>query len=289
MQVLGGASVKSLLAAVCLFCCVSGFTSIVYAEVEPDQGEQQEQHFWEEWNAYITELIRIEMDQPDPWEGMNRKVFAFNDFADRYALTPVAKGYQWVTPDPVERGVSNVFANLLEITTVVNDLLQFKFAQAASDTGRFVINSTVGLAGIFDVATPIGLEKNNEDFGQTLGYWGVGPGPYIVVPFFGSYTVRDGFGAIVDTTSDYVTSLDHVPTRNVLWMSRNIDDRASLFAAEQLITGDRYAFIRDAYLQRRQFLVSDGLLEDSFGDESYEDEDDWGDDWDEELDEDLEE
>ena len=132
-------------------------------------------------------------DERDPWEGLNRKIFAFNDTLDKYALKPIAEGYQWITPDPVEDGVSNVFSNLWELTTIANDLLQFKFGQAASDTGRFLVNSTVGLLGIFDVASHMGLEKHQEDFGQTLGYWGVEPGPYIVAPLFGSFTLRDGF------------------------------------------------------------------------------------------------
>ncbi|ARN76431.1 hypothetical protein BST96_14905 [Oceanicoccus sagamiensis] len=238
--------------------------------------EEDDRRFWDVWNAYIVELVEQELSTPDPWEPLNRKIFAFNDFADRYALTPVAKGYQWITPDPVEAGIGNMFSNLLEVTTILNDLLQLKFGQAASDTGRFLLNSTVGLLGLFDVATPIGLEKHEEDFGQTLGYWGVGPGPYIVVPIFGSYTVRDGLGAYIDTYSDYVTNIDHIPTRNQLWLMRNIDKRAGLFAAEELITGDRYAFIRDAYLQRREYLVNDGVVVDSFGEE------DWDDDWDEE-------
>jgi phospholipid-binding lipoprotein MlaA len=118
----------------------------------------------------------------------------------------------------------------------------------------------------------MGLEKHEEDFGQTLGYWGVSSGPYIVVPLFGPYTVRDGFGRVVDgSTSDYVSSLDHVPTRNQLLALRAIDDRSNLFEAEKLITGDRYSFIRDAYLQHRDFLVNDGVLEDDFGDSDFED------------------
>ena len=154
------------------------------------QPEEESLRFWEEWNAVIAELIRRELEAPDPWESWNRKVYAFNDFADRIALRPVAKAYQWVTPAPVEQGIGNMFANLRDINTIINGLLQFKLAQAASDTGRVLLNSTVGLAGLFDVATPIGLKKHNEDFGQTLGYWGVGSGPYLVVPFLGSYTLQ---------------------------------------------------------------------------------------------------
>ena len=244
------------------------------AEAQTPQ-EDGDARFWEVWNAYIVELVEQELSTPDPWEPLNRKIFAFNDFADRYALTPVAKTYQFITPDPLEAGIGNMFSNLFEITTILNDLLQLKFGQAASDAGRFLLNSTVGLLGLFDVATPVGLEKHEEDFGQTLGYWGMGSGPYIVVPIIGSYTLRDGVGAYIDSYSDYVTDLNHIPTRNQLWLMRNIDNRARLFAAEELITGDRYTFIRDAYLQRREYLVNDGVVVDSFGEEDWDDEGDW--------------
>ena len=229
--------------------------------------------FWPAWHKFVTDITESSPDHnPDPWEPMNRKIFEFNDVADRWVLKPVARGYQWVTPDPVESGVGNVFANLGTLTTIVNDLLQAKFLQAASDTGRFVVNTTVGLAGIFDVATPLGLKKHNEDFGQTLGYWGVGSGPYVVVPFFGSYTLRSGTGSLFETQStDVIHYIDDVPTRNQAWGTRVIDRRASLLAAEKLITGDRYSFIRDAYLQQRQFLVNDGAVKDTFGE---------GEDWD---------
>ena len=236
--------------------------------------EAEDHHFWDAWNAYIIELVEQELSAPDPWEPLNRKVFAFNDFVDRYTLTPIAKTYQFVTPDPLEAGIGNMFSNLTEVTTIINDLLQLKFGQAASDTGRFLLNSTVGLLGLFDVATPIGLEKHQEDFGQTLGYWGMGSGPYIVLPILGSYTVRDGLGSYPDNYSDYLKHLDHVSSRNQWQFLRIIDVRTSLFSAEELIAGDRYTFIRDAYLQRREYLVNDGLIVDSFGDE----------DWDMELD-----
>ncbi len=259
------AGTLSLIALLCL-------PSLSYSANAGDE----DRHFWEEWNEFITDLIQKELETPDPWESWNRKVFAFNDFADRYALAPVARSYQWITPDPVEKGIGNMFANLREVSTILNDLLQFKFGQAASDSGRLLINSTVGIAGLFDVASPIGLEKHNEDFGQTLGYWGVGSGPYLVVPFLGSFTVRDGLGAPIDAYTDYIRTIDHIPTRNQLYATRIISQRASLFSAEKLISGDRYAFIRDAYLQRREYLVNDGVIQDTFGDEDYEDE------WDEE-------
>ncbi len=211
----------------------------------------------------------------DPWETMNRGTYAFNDFADRWVLLPVATGYQWITPDPVETGVSNFYANLFEIRNIANDLLQLKFVQAASDTGRFLINTTLGLLGFVDAASYIGLEKNNEDFGQTLGYWGVPSGPYVVVPFFGPRTIRSGTGSLVDTFADPVFYVDDDTLRYGLLGLRYTSDRAGLIQAEKLITGDRYTFIRDSYLQRRNFLVNDGVVEDSFGNED----DDWDDEW----------
>lgn len=258
-------------------CLVAGLLMCLSSWCLAADKPVKDQRFWEKWNAAIASVVKKELATPDPWEPMNRKIYAFNDVADQYFLSPVAKSYQWVTPDVVEQGVGNVFANLLEINTILNDLLQFKFAQAASDTGRFLVNSTIGLAGLFDVATPIGLEKHNEDFGQTLGHWGVGAGPYLVAPLMGSYNLRDGLGAVVDVQTSLLSEIDHVPTRNQLWALQAIDKRAGLFAAEKLISGDKYAFIRDAYLQRRQYLVKDGKVEDNFGEEDYED------DWDEEL------
>ena len=244
---------------------------------ENDTGLEQidDQSFWSSWRQFITDIKESNLNHnPDPWEGWNRKVYAFNDRADRWVLKPLAKGYQWITPDPVESGISNVFSNLLELRTIVNDLLQWKLAQGAADTGRFLINSTIGLVGIFDVASPLGLEKHNEDFGQTLGSWGVGSGPYMVVPFFGSYTLRSGTGAVIGTqTTHYTHFIDHARTRNQIYIVDVVDRRASLLAAEKLITGDRYTFIRDAYLQQREFLVNDGVVEDTFGEEDYED--DW--------------
>lgn len=236
------------------------------------ENAEQDAPFWERWNRTITERIGEELSTPDPWESFNRKIYRFNDAADRYFLTPVAKSYQWITPDIVEKGVSNVFSNILDINTVLNDLLQLKFGQALSDTGRFVLNTTVGLVGVFDVASPLGLEKHNEDFGQTLGYWGVGSGPYIVIPLLGPSDLRDGFGTLIDSQTSIIGEVDHIPTRNQLYALRTIDTRASLFAAEELLSGDKYTFLRDAYLQRREFLVNDGLTEDSFGEEDYDEE-----------------
>ena len=256
-----------LLLLVCLSS--SGFAS------EPAGSSEQDSQFWQQWNDYISELIKYEVGPPDPWEPFNRKVFAFNDTLDRYLLTPAAKSYQWLTPDPVETGLSNMFSNLQEITTILNDLLQLKWGQADADNGRFTINTTVGLLGLFDVASAIGLERHEEDFGQTLGYWGVGAGPYVVLPLLGPLNVRDSLGAYANSYTAYTSNIDHVRTRNQLFLVNTLGTRASLFSAEELITGDRYTFIRDAYLQRREYLLNDGVVEDSFGDEDFEDE--WAD------------
>jgi phospholipid-binding lipoprotein MlaA len=210
---------------------------------------------------------------PDPLEGFNRKIFVFNDFADRNVLKPIAKGYQWVTPQFLQDGVHNVFDNVGEVGNILNSLLQAKFKYTVNDSGRLLINSTIGLLGFFDVAGHWGLEEHEEDFGQTLGYWGLPPGAYLMVPLLGPRTVRDGFGSVADSYSDAIPYLiTHVPTRNQTLAGRVIDSRAQLLNAEELISGDRYIFLRDAYLQRREFLVKDGVVEDSFGADDFSEE-----------------
>lgn len=217
----------------------------------------------------------FDTETADPWEGVNRRVFAFNEFADRWVLKPVAKGYHRIAPDPVETGVRNVFSNLGELNTMLNNLLQAKFRLAATDAGRFLINSTLGAVGLIDVASELGLQKNNEDFGQTLGYWGVSSGPYIVVPLLGPRTVRDGLGSVPDAYANPVTYIDHVRTRNSVVATSAVSARASLLDAEKLMQGDRYIFMREAYLQRREFLVRDGAIDDDFGDEEFDDDWEW--------------
>lgn len=198
----------------------------------------------------------------DPWEGYNRAMYAFNDAVDRAVVKPVAKGYQRAAPLPVRVGVGNFFGNLGDAWTGVNNLLQGKLVDGASDFGRVAINSTVGILGFFDVATPIGLQRHDEDFGQTLGKWGVGDGPYVVLPIFGPKTLRDTAGFGVDTAVDPVGHRDHdVALRNTATGLRLIHQRAELLPAEAVIdqaATDRYAYIRDAYLQRRLSLIHDG-------------------------------
>lgn len=204
----------------------------------------------------------------DPWEPMNRKIYVFNDAIDTVAFEPVARGYQRLVPRFARTGVRNFFDNLANINYFANNLLQLKFDDAMHDTGRFVVNSTLGLAGFIDVASEMGLRKSEEDFGQTLGYWGVDSGPYLVLPLMGNSTVRDSFGMIPDMLLNPVFWLHNEGPRTALYMLERVDTRVEFFAAEDLIRGDPYLFIRDALLQRREYLVADGQLEE---------EDDW--DW----------
>ena len=197
----------------------------------------------------------------DPAEGFNRAVFAFNEGLDTILIRPVAKGYDAAMPLPARTGVSNFFGNIADIFIGVNNLLQGKPNQAASDGGRFLVNSTVGILGVFDIASEMGMEKHNEDFGQTFGRWGAGPGAYVVLPFFGPRDVRDTGGLVLDLATDPVGYVGHVPTRNTLSAVRIVDQRAALLPADKVIEEaalDKYSYIRDAYLQRRQNLVYDG-------------------------------
>lgn len=206
----------------------------------------------------------------DPWEGFNRKVFAFNDVLDRYALKPVAQGYRFITPDPVETGVGNFFSNLGEIRTTLNSLLQGKGTNAGVATGRFLINTTVGIGGLFDVASRMEITGREEDFGQTLGAWGLGEGAYLVLPLLGPSTVRDTAGLPADMVTYPTTYVEDDAVRLSLTALRVIDTRAGLLDQEALISGDRYSFIRDAYLQQRRFEVNDGQLgEDPFASDEF--------------------
>lgn len=210
----------------------------------------------------------------DPLEGLNRGIYKFNDVADKAVIKPVAGAYKAVLPSPVRTGVNNFFDNLSTLVTMVNDLLQFKFSKAMDDAGRFVINTTFGVAGLIDVASKDGVPKNNEDFGQTLGHWGVGSGPYLVLPFVGPSSVRDTAGFAVDTTFfDPLYQINDVRTRNQLYIVKMIDTRAQYLPASDLLDEaalDPYAFMRDAYLQRRESQVNDGKFVER--DNSYYDE-----------------
>jgi len=197
----------------------------------------------------------------DPLEPFNRGVYAFNDAIDNAVLKPVAFGYRAVLPQFMRTGVTNFFSNLDDVTVFVNGVLQGKIPQAVSDAGRFIINTTIGVLGLFDVATHFGLEKHNEDFGQTLGYWGIGNGPYLVLPLLGPSSFRDGIGRLVDRYTDPVMWENHIRTRNQFLALRVVNTRTNLLDSEKVLDAaaiDRYAFLRDAYLQRRRSLVHDG-------------------------------
>lgn len=203
-------------------------------------------------------------DKKDPWEPVNRKVFKFNESVDDYVFKPVAKGYRWIVPDPIERGVGNIFSNLNDIPVTVNNLLQFKFNNALTSSMRFVVNSTFGLAGLVDVASNIGLEKHDEDFGQTMGYHGVASGPYLVLPFLGPSSARDAGGRVLDLASDpvFLGSFFVAPFIGpIVGGTRATDTRAGFLKSEKTLDEaalDKYEFVRDAYLQRRRSLIHDG-------------------------------
>ncbi len=197
----------------------------------------------------------------DPWESFNRGMYTFNDKVDAAITKPIAKGYRAITPNVVEKSVSNFFSNLGEINTIANDFLQFKIPEAFSDTGRFVVNSTIGIGGLFDVAKHLGIKKRDEDFGQTLGTWGANNGPYLVLPFLGPSSVRDGFGLAVDFQIDPIAETDNRDTRNILYTLDIVRKRAELLEAGDILDEaafDPYIFLREAYLQRRNNLVYDG-------------------------------
>jgi len=201
-------------------------------------------------------------DNPrDPLEPYNRAMFSFNDAVDGAVLKPVAKGYRAVLPGFLRTGISNFFSNVEDAWICVNDLLQGKFQSGLDDFGRLFFNSTFGIAGVFDFASDVGMQKNNEDFGQTLGWWGVGSGPYVVLPFLGPSTARDGLAFLVDTQADPVWRIDDVPLRNTAVGVRFIGRRAELLDATSVIEQaalDKYTFVREAWLQRRRNLVYDG-------------------------------
>ena len=197
----------------------------------------------------------------DRWEGLNRKVYKFNDAVDRAALKPVAKGYRAITPRWMRIGIGNLLGNLEYPSTVVNQFLQGKPKLGLRDTGRFLLNSTLGIAGIFDIATAIGLEANDEDLGQTLAVWGVGSGPFLNLPFFGPSTLRDAPTRVVDFFFDPITYID--PPWEVVWGERVLDvvhSRAELLPLDGTLqrTYDPYAFIRDSWIQQREFSIFDG-------------------------------
>ncbi len=208
----------------------------------------------------------------DPFEGFNRAMFSFNDAVDQAALKPAAEAYSEM-PTFIQTGISNFFGNLGDVWTAVNNLLQGKFADGMSDVMRVAFNSTFGLGGLLDIGSEAGLAKHREDFGQTLGTWGVGSGPYVVLPLLGSSTLRDTAVLPVDFQGDAWAYVKPVDVRNVGAVVRVVDQRAALLGASTLIEEaalDRYVFVRDAYLQRRESIIRDGESpETSYEDEEY--------------------
>ncbi|MDE3012013.1 MAG: VacJ family lipoprotein [Pseudomonadota bacterium] len=201
----------------------------------------------------------------DPLQGINRGIYKFNDVVDRAVLKPVAQGYRFVVPQFARIGVHNFFSNLNDVTVTVNDVLQGKVRQGGHDALRFALNTTIGLLGFVDVATRAGFEKHNEDFGQTLGVWGAGPGPYLVLPFLGPSSVRDTFGIIGDLPTSPYTRFQHVSVahRDEAYGLSAVSTREGLLDTGDMLedatlSGDTYNFVRDAWLQRRQNLVYDG-------------------------------
>ena len=196
----------------------------------------------------------------DPYEGFNRAMFSVNEGIDVVAK-PLAQGYDAAAPLPVKAGIGNFFGNIYDVWTAVNNLLQGKGGDAMSDLGRVLINTTVGIGGVFDVASEMGLEKHAEDFGQTLAVWGVPEGDYLYWPLIGPRTTRDTFGWMVDAAADPVWRVDDVALRNSLVGVRFIDLRASLLPTDKVVEQaafDKYNYIRDAYLQNRRSAVRDG-------------------------------
>ena len=198
----------------------------------------------------------------DPWEALNRNVYVFNTNLDDYVVRPLTKVYEFAVPEIVRSRFSNVFANVGDVFTAVQQLLQGKPKTALDDLIRVFVNTTIGLGGIFDVATDAGLEKHKEDFGQTFGVWGIPSGPYVVLPVLGPSSLRDSFGWAADLNTDIlINQIDNVPVRNIVSGVRIVDQRLKYLNASGLLAGvafDQYSFVRDAYLQRRRFLIYDG-------------------------------
>ena len=228
-----------------------------------------------QWWVYVLMLVAAVGMVPtfgwaevDPWEGANRKIHKFNDGADRAILKPLAKGYERVFPKFIRRHIHNVFRNIATPSVAVNQLLQGKGKLSASDASRFLINSTVGIGGLFDVATAAGLTEHEEDFGQTMVVWGVGGGPFVSIPLRGPATTTHAFGMLVEAFANPLRLISPARDRYIVYGVSLVDLRAELLLAESLVVGDEYLFLRDAYLQRREYLINDGELdEDPFLDD----------------------
>lgn len=221
----------------------------------------------------LTLAEPLTQSERDPWEGFNRKVFVFNDAIDSTVVKPVSKTFRKYVPKPVRSGVRNFFDNLQDVPNLINHVLQADAPDAFVTGGRLILNTTIGIGGLFDVATKVGLDRRETDAGLTLARWGVDSGPYLMMPFFGPSTARDGVGQGIDFFSIYpVSEVNDPATRWSLYGLEFTGRRADLLDAEELITGDRYVFLREAYLQNRHYLVTGELPEDDFGDDDFGDE-----------------
>lgn len=252
------------MAIVSLSACVS------VADKQPMQSSEAPS----QESAVESQALDETGDERDPFEGVNRAIFSFNEGADRYVLKPVAQAYRYVTPDLVDQGVTNVFNNLGDVSTFANSILQGKFHNAVVALNRVIYNTTFGILGLFDVATNFGLEADDEDFGQTLAAWGYDDSAYLMLPLLGPSTVRDLAGLAVDSTVfealDYIDEVN-ADERIMLSALNAIDKRADLIPAEGFLSGaDKYSLLRDFYLQNRQFKIKDGAVEDEFADDDFE-------------------
>ena len=242
--------------------------------------------YGEELNAHAVDAKNqtkeLSAKTPDPLESINRVSFWITDKSDYYVLRPMAIAYDYVLPDVASQAISNIFMNLSDVQVMLNNLFQLKFKASAIDAGRLGINSTIGVLGVFDVATKWGLEKHYEDFGQTLGYWGIPSGPYLFIPFLGPSSFRDAVGMFGDYYLKPRNYFDSTRLRNQILLLETVDYRAKGLKAEGVIFGDRYVFIRDFYINRMHYLVNDGYVNQVIEDEIFED------DFDEDFDEDFE-
>lgn len=226
---------------------------------------RQPRRFWQSLGLALalglTGCATTKNDPRDPWEGWNRGVQSFNDSLDDYVMKPVAKGYQYVTPSFVDKGVTNFFSNVDDVSVAANDLLQFKLLQTGQDIGRILVNTTLGLGGFVDVARHLDLPKHNEDLDQTLGAWGVPSGPYLVLPFFGPSTPRGLVGVAGDTAANPINWINPIAIPWGTGGLKTVDMRADLLSATKIMdeaSVDRYEFMRNAYFQQRKYLIYDG-------------------------------
>ena len=216
-------------------------------------------------NCIVLNSALAQAESYDPWIELNQHIFAVNDYFDQRLVRPIALSYTSITPRAFQVGVGNFFDNLQDVNIAINDFLQLKVQEGLSDSSRVIINSTMGVGGLMDVATNLGLDRNEEDFGQTLGAWGIETGPYLFLPIFGASNLRDSVGLMVDAVFNPIRFLQNLETRYSLYLADELDFRSSLLAYDELIIGDRYLFVREAYVQNREYVVHDGEKADDFG------------------------